>query len=62
MALAPTLIIERRRNVLVAEWKQNPLIVVQVELPAVLPAPTFLDDRGQGRASVPSAGAARPTR
>jgi hypothetical protein len=45
MALAPTLIIERRRNALVAEWKQNPLIVVQVESPAVL---TFLDDRGQG--------------
>ena len=48
MALAPTLIIERRRNVLVAEWKQNPLIVVQVESPAVLPVLTFLDDRGQG--------------
>jgi hypothetical protein len=48
MALAPTLIIERRRNALVAEWKQNPLIVVQVESPAVLPALTFLDDRGQG--------------
>ena len=37
MALTPTLIIERRRGVLVAEWKQNPLIVVQVESPAVLP-------------------------
>jgi hypothetical protein len=48
MALAPTLIIERRRNVLVAEWKQNPLIVVQVESPSVLPVLTFLDDRGQG--------------
>ncbi len=48
MALTPTLIIERRRNVLVAEWKQNPLIVVQVESPAVLPVLTFLDDRGQG--------------
>ena len=48
MALTPTLIIERRRNALVAEWRQNPLIVVQVELPAVLPVLTFLDDRGQG--------------
>jgi hypothetical protein len=48
MALSPTLIIERRRGVLVAEWKQNPLIVVQVESPAVLPVLTFLDDRGQG--------------
>lgn len=48
MALAPALIVERRRNVLVAEWKQNPLIVVQVESPAVLPVLTFLDDRGQG--------------
>ena len=48
MALAPTFIIERRRSALIAEWKQNPLIVVQVESPAVLPVLTFLDDRGQG--------------
>ena len=48
MALTPTLIIERRRGVLVAERKQNPLIVVQVESAAVLPVLTFLDDRGRG--------------
>jgi hypothetical protein len=48
MALTPTLIVERRRNALVAQWKQDPLIVVQVEQPAVLPVLTFLDDRGQG--------------
>jgi hypothetical protein len=48
MALTPTLIIERRRNALIAQWKQDPLIVVQVESPAVLPVLTFLDDRGQG--------------
>lgn len=48
MALAPTLIIERRRNALIAQWKQDPLIVVQVESPAVLPVLAFLDDRGQG--------------
>jgi hypothetical protein len=48
MALAPTLIMERRRNALIAEWTQNPLVVVQVESPAVLPVLTFLDDRGQG--------------
>jgi hypothetical protein len=48
MALTPTLIIERRRNALIAQWKQDPLVVVQVESPAVLPVLTFLDDRGQG--------------
>jgi hypothetical protein len=48
MALAPTLIMERRRNAVIAEWRQNPLVVVQVESPAVLPVLTFLDDRGQG--------------
>ena len=46
MALTPTLIIERRRSALIAEWKQNPLIVVQVESPLALPVLTFLDDRG----------------
>jgi hypothetical protein len=41
-------IIDRRRDALIAEWRQNPLIVVQVESPAVLPVLTFLDDHGQG--------------
>ncbi len=48
MALTPTLIVERRRNALVDQWKQDPLIVVQVETPQVLPVLTFLDDRGHG--------------
>lgn len=48
MALTPTLIVERRRNALVDQWKQDPLIVVQVESPQVLPVLTFLDDRGHG--------------
>ena len=47
MALTPTLIIDRRRAALIAQWRQDPLIVVQVESPAVLPVLTFLDDRGQ---------------
>ena len=33
MALTPTLIVERRRNALVDQWKQDPVIVVQVEAP-----------------------------
>ena len=33
MALTPTLIVERRRNALVDQWKQDPLIVVQVKSP-----------------------------
>jgi len=48
MALTPTLIVERRRNALVDQWKQDPLVVVQVESPQVLPVLTFLDDRGHG--------------
>ncbi|MFO1159597.1 MAG: hypothetical protein U1E60_12220 [Reyranellaceae bacterium] len=48
MALAPTVIVDRRRNVLIGEWRRDPLIVVQVESPDVLPVLTFLDDRGQG--------------
>jgi len=48
MALTPTSIIDRRRDALIADWRQNPLIVVQVESPAVLPVLTFLDDCGQG--------------
>jgi len=48
MALTPTLIVEWRRNALVDQWKQDPLIVVQVEAPQVLPVLTFLDDRGHG--------------
>jgi hypothetical protein len=48
MALTPTSIIDRRREALIAGWRQNPLIVVQVETPAVLPVLTCLDDRGQG--------------
>ena len=48
MALTPTLIVERRRNALVDQWKQDPLIVVQVEAPQVLPVMTFLDDHGHG--------------
>jgi hypothetical protein len=55
-----TSIISRRRDALIAEWRQNPLIVVQVESPAVLPVLTFLDDRGQG-ASVGPVGARRQT-
>jgi hypothetical protein len=46
MALTPTLIVERRRSALVDQWKQDPLIVVQVETPQVLPVLTFLDDHG----------------
>jgi len=38
----------RRCDALIAEWRQDPLIVVQVESFAVLPALTFLDDQGQG--------------
>jgi hypothetical protein len=48
MARAPTSIINQRRDALIAEWRQNPLIVVQVESPAALPVLAFLDDRGQG--------------
>src|SRR5438477_5774535 len=60
MALAPTLIMERRRNALIAEWTQNPLVVVQVESLAVLPVLTFLDDRGEG-AGVGAIGRRSPT-
>ena len=60
MALTPTLIIERRRTTLIAEWKQNPLIIVQVESPLVLPVLTFLDDRGHG-AGVGPVGRRSPT-
>ena len=62
MALTPTSIIDRRRDALIADWRQNPLILVQVELPAVLPVLTFLDDCGQGQASVPLVGAVKVTR
>jgi hypothetical protein len=60
MALTPASIIDRRRDALVAEWKQNPLIIVQVESPSVLPVLTFLDDRGQN-AGVGAVGRRSPT-
>jgi hypothetical protein len=60
MALTPASIIDRRRDALIAEWKQNPLIVVQVESPTVLPVLTFLDDYGQN-AGVGEIGRRSPT-
>jgi hypothetical protein len=60
MALAPTAIIDRRRVALIDQWKRDPLIVVQVESPDVLPVLTFLDDRGQG-AGVGVVGRRSPT-
>ncbi len=47
MARAPALIIDQRRNALIAQWQLDPLIVVQVESPDVLPVLTFLDDQGR---------------
>jgi hypothetical protein len=46
MALSPISIVERRREALLAMWRQDPLIMVQVESPAALPLLMFLDDRG----------------
>jgi hypothetical protein len=53
-------IIDRRRDALILEWRQNPLIVVQVESPASLPVLTFLEDRGVG-ATLGSVGSRRQT-
>jgi hypothetical protein len=47
MALPVSTIIEQRRAALIELWKQDPLVIVQVESPDVLPVLTFLDDRGQ---------------
>jgi hypothetical protein len=47
MALPVGVIVERRREALIGQWKQDPLIMVQVETPAVLPVLVFLDDQGQ---------------
>jgi hypothetical protein len=38
---------ERRREALILQWIQDPLVMVQVESPAVLPVLVFLDDHGQ---------------
>lgn len=60
MALSVATIIEQRRAALIELWKQDPLVVVQVESPEILPILTFLDDRGQG-AGVGPVGRRSPT-
>ena len=62
MALPVGTIIERRREALIAQWRQNPLIMVQVEAPAALPVLASLMIAGKTPASARSAGAARPIR
>jgi hypothetical protein len=39
-------IMDRRRESLLAAWRLNPLLMVQVESPAALPLLMFLDDKG----------------
>ena len=47
MAASPISIMERRREALIAQWIQDPLVMVQVESPAALPITVFLDDYGK---------------
>jgi len=60
MTVSPISIMERRRGALIAQWIRDPLVMVQVESPAILPRLVFLDDRGQ-TAEVSAVGQYRQT-
>lgn len=60
MVISPISIMERRREALLAMWRQDPLIMVQVESPAALPLLMFLDDRG-AKVEVGGVGSRRQT-
>jgi hypothetical protein len=60
MAHSPISIMERRREALLTAWRQDPLIMVQVEAPGALPQLMFLDDQGN-RVDVGAVGGRRQT-